>query len=171
MESGTPTSVKSRFRQPWREWIPTRVHVILGVMGFVTAIVAAIGSYKQFPSAWLAFFVFAQTFYLTGRGLADVIVLPHRIQRAIYYLLLPTISAAVVYEIYLLWGHMWIAVILGLIIGGMLHSLITYLLLPRITHEKPPDGPIDLHEERWRAPEPESIDTDWIRKRHPGTTI
>jgi hypothetical protein len=137
---------------PWQRLAPTPVHFVLGVMGFVVGIVAAIYSYKLLPSAWLALFVFAQAVYLVGRGLPDVIIKSLRLQRAIYYLLLPVFCSAILYIMYQPWGVMWVAVIVGLVAGSVLHWVVARLFLPDVARKEHPPEKINLHEERWREP-------------------
>jgi fatty acid desaturase len=112
------------------------VAAVFGALGFVFGLGAAIYGYSLLPSLALTVFVFAAVFYLVGRALPDVITEERKAQRAAYFTLLPAVGAVEVYAGYLLWGGMWLAVILGFVAGGVAQVLLGRALFPRVREEE-----------------------------------
>jgi hypothetical protein len=126
------------------------------LVGFVAGIVCAIAAYDREPSFLLAVFVFFTASFLIGRALPDVLTKPHPFRRALYLLLLPALCAGVLTGTYLLVHRMWLAVLVGVIVGRALHRLLGGLLFARIVAERPgwtrfgPPARDDAVPGRWR---------------------
>ncbi len=110
--------------------------VVASSVGILAGLTSAVYVYLQVRSLELAFFVFVQVSYLLGMGLVGVISSAHHIQRALYLLLLPVISVVVLAGVYNLWGHLWLAVIAGIIVGGLFHTLAGWAFFPQVKHEQ-----------------------------------
>lgn len=142
----------------WRARTPaTVVRLVVVPLGFAAGIAAAIYSHSLYPDGWLAFFVFAMVVYTFGWGLAQVLTHPKHVQRALYFALEPILSAGVLYASFQLGAPMWLAVILGFVAGGMLHTVFTWVLVPRVAAEE--GGAIPWYQRS--APQDEA----WSRER------
>ena len=73
-------------------WMPSLDQLALVLVGVITAFGAATYSYSQTQSLWLAGFIFILTAYIIGRGIASTLARPQRLQRAIFFALLPLAS-------------------------------------------------------------------------------
>src|SRR5690348_9149063 len=114
----------------------TLLRLVIVPLGVAAGIAAAMYTHSRYPDGWLAFFVFAMITYTFGWGLAQVVIRPHRVQRAVYFALEPVLSASVLFAALWLGTSMWLAVILGFVAGGMLHTVLSWALVPQITAEE-----------------------------------
>lgn len=130
-------------------WVPTRIEVALWLSGVVAGIVAALYSFARVPSWWLAIFVFVVISHTIGRGLSEVITKPYRLAHAVYYALFPVVGTAILVIAYDLWGEMWLAAVLGLVLGGVLQVALGSALLPeRASTRVIKDVPTEEKDER-----------------------
>ncbi|HEX8035997.1 MAG TPA: hypothetical protein VF510_19225 [Ktedonobacterales bacterium] len=139
----------------------TGLRLALVLAGFAVGIASAISVNNRYDDGWLAFFVFAMVVYTLGWGVAEVVTRTHRMKRALYFVLEPVASVAVLYGAYALWGRMWLAVILGFVVGGMLHSAITWLAMPRIAAEEAQAEKWDPHADREGTPASSDVARKW----------
>lgn len=114
----------------------TIVRLIVVPLGFAAGFAAAMYTQSLSHDGWLAFFVFAMVVYTFGWGLAQVLTRPQRVQRALYFAFEPLLSASVLYAAFQLGAPMWLAVLLGFVAGGMLHTILSWALLPQVTAEE-----------------------------------
>ena len=114
----------------------TVVRLVVVPLGFAAGFAAAIYSHSLYPDGWLAFFVFAMVVYTFGWGLAQVFTHPSPVRRALYFALEPLLSASVLYASFQLGAPMWLAVILGFVAGGMLHTVLSWALVPLVAAEE-----------------------------------
>ena len=75
-------------------WAPTPVHSVLGEIAPAVGLAAAVYGYTLFASLALAIVVFATVYYVVGRAAPDVITEAHKVQRTLYFALLPVIGTA-----------------------------------------------------------------------------
>ena len=106
---------------------------ILGVL------VAAVVAFRAWPSYTLSFFAFVMVVHVGARGLPDIITDPNKVQRALFFTLYPVSCTAVLYLTYLWWGRMWLAVLLGLVVGGLLNEAAGAILFPKVYREERED--------------------------------
>jgi hypothetical protein len=109
-----------------------KVHAAFGLLGFVAAMVGAFVAYDRTSSIALPIFVFFMTQFFVGRGLGDVVTDPHKVQRFVYFLLLPVLSSGIVWLSYQWWDLMWLSVILGLLIGPMVWTIVAMVAFSSI---------------------------------------
>ncbi len=114
----------------------TLLRLVVVLLGVAAGIAAAIYTHGRDPDGWLTFFVFAMVTYTFGWGLAQVITRLYRVQRALYFALEPVLSTSVLYAALRFGTPMWLAVILGFVAGGMLHTVLGWALLPQVTAEE-----------------------------------
>lgn len=109
---------------------------LFGLIGLAAGVVAAIMIYGR-TSSWAAvIFVFVLATYLIGRGIPDVITEPHRIRRALYFLVTPAVAAGVLFLSLRWWDRWWLAVLLALTVGAVLGAIISFVLFGRIAQEE-----------------------------------
>jgi predicted membrane channel-forming protein YqfA (hemolysin III family) len=149
-------------------WANSAVHALIGLIGVLTAIVLAIycyqatvGTYGPPSALWLSFFTFAMSAYILGHGLADLITEPHRLERVLYFALMPLIASACLYVAYQLWATVWLAVLCGLMVGGTVHGAITWLLMPEIARDERRGHRLNDREVRWSEPAPHDRVPEW----------
>jgi TIR domain len=117
----------------WKIQVGSGVFVFLALL---VAIPAAIYAYSVESSIWLSVFVAAMAMQIIGRGLSQVVTHPRKLQRGLYYSLLPLISTAILYLAYQAWDRWWLAVTLGLAGGVLLTGILAPLLFRRIHREE-----------------------------------
>lgn len=141
----------------------TGLHPAIILLGVAVAIAAGIYVRVRYADALLAFFVFVMVAYTLGWGLAEVITRPHRVPRALYFLLLPLTSVAVLVGAYASWEEMWLAVLLGFFAGGTIHTILGRLLLPRITFEETGPAVWNRDAQRQDIAASEDVMLKWLR--------
>ena len=109
-----------------------RVHAVFSLIGLVAAIGGVIWAYAASSSIALAIFVFLMTSSYIGRGLGDVATDPQKGRRFVYFTLQPVLAVGVLVLAYLLWGIMWLAVLLGFVLGLTLWQLVVIIFFPGI---------------------------------------
>jgi LytS/YehU family sensor histidine kinase len=117
-------------------WLPTPVHAALAPVGLIGGLGAALLTFSQTQSGWLAFFIFAVVTFLIARDVPDVMTQSDKVQRALYAALWPVASAVVLAVAYMVWHQMALAVIVGFILGRIAHAYIGAALFPRIMREE-----------------------------------
>lgn len=126
-------------RAPDRSERTKRVHAAFGFVGLLVAIAAAIFAYNETSSIALPIFVFIFVQAYIGRGLGDVATDPEKGKRFVYFTLQPVAAFGVLYLTYQWWGLMWLAAILGGVIGGALWALAGAVFFPKIQQEETED--------------------------------
>jgi len=94
-----------------------KVQRFLKPLGFVLAIAAAVFTYYKSESPPLCIFVFLIVLLVIAGRIGELIAYPGRIQRAIFGAVLPVVGIVTLYYAYQQWGNMWLAAVLGLVIG------------------------------------------------------
>jgi Putative bacterial sensory transduction regulator len=128
--------------QPARAPASSSLHMVRSVfalLGLVAAIGGAIWAYELESSVWLSAFVALMAMNLVARGAADLVTDPQKLRRAVYFVLQPAISTGVLVASYDAWERWWLAVLLGLIVGGAISQIVRALLLPKIHREETED--------------------------------
>lgn len=115
-------------------WVPTRAEVALGLSGVIAGIIAALYTFARVSSWWVALFVFVVISHTVGRGLSEVMAKPHRLAHLVYFALFPVVGTAILYIAYDLWGKLWLAVLLGLVFGGIFQVTLGASVLPERAH-------------------------------------
>ena len=144
----------------------TPLDAIFGGVGFIAGLAAAIYGYTLLPSLALALFVFAMVSYLVGRALPDLIAETRKVQRAVYFTLLPLFGTVTLYASYLLWESMWLAAILGFVGGGLVQTLLGWALFPKVRKEEAAED-LDragIRPEEWGESSPD--DLGWRGRIH-----
>lgn len=126
-------------RRPTADPRTKRIRAVFNLLAWIGAIAAAFYAYRWISSYALAIFVFLMVMHIVGRGIPDVITDPNKIQRVLFFALYPAICAALVYFTYQWWGRMWLAVILGLVLGAIFNGLAGAVLFPRVYREEQED--------------------------------
>jgi hypothetical protein len=127
-------------RSPDRPEHIKRVHAGFGLVGFLVAVAAAVYGYNESSSIALAIFLFLVIQGYIGRGLGDVATDPEKGKRLVYFTLQPVGAVGVLVVAYQWWGIMWLAAVLGLVVGGILWALVGTLLFPKIAEEETKDS-------------------------------
>jgi hypothetical protein len=122
---------------------------------------ATVGNYGPPSALWLSFFTFAMSAYLLGHGLADLITEPHRLQRVLYFALMPFIASACLYVAYQLWTTVWLAVLCGLMVGSAVHGAIAWLLMPAIARDERRGRRLNDRDDRWSERSPNNSVPEW----------
>jgi hypothetical protein len=115
------------------------VRAVFGLLAWAGAAVAAFYAYDRAGSVWLSVFVGLMVLQLVGRGVADVITDPRKLQRTLYFLLGPALATAVLYGAYEAWKTWWLAFVLALVVGGILNLILASRLFPDIHREETED--------------------------------
>ena len=118
---------------------PATVQPLVGFLSFVAAVATAVYAYSVEGSIWLSLFVALWAVQLTGRAAPAVAAKPDKLRRALYFLLLPALATAILAAAYALWGHWWLAALLGVGGGLALHTALAPRLFPGIHREETPD--------------------------------
>jgi uncharacterized membrane protein YfcA len=126
-----------------------RIRMVFGLVAWIGGVAAGVYIYNRVSSWILGVFTFFMLVHIVGRGIPDVITDPHKIQRALFFTLLPVASTGVLYFTYRWWDRMWLSVLLGLIVGGTLNTVVGALLFPRIFQEEQEDSQQRM-EEAWQ---------------------
>ena len=126
-------------RRPAVDQRTRRIRTVFNLLAWIGAIPAVIFAYRAMPSYALAVFVFLMVLHVVARGIPDVITDPKKIQRVVFFALYPAICSAVLYFTYQWWGRMWLAVILGLVLGAILNGLAGAALFPQVHQEEQED--------------------------------
>jgi hypothetical protein len=127
-----------------------RIHAIFGALGLLTGLVGGFIAYDRTSSIALPIFVFLVVTNFVSRGLGDVVTDPHKVPRLLFFGIPVVVMSGTLYLTYRWWGLMWLAALLGIVVGGLLASLITTLLFPRIAEEERIDTESRMREELHR---------------------
>ena len=131
-----------------REERNKKLRAVFGLVALVVGIVAAIFAYRWMPSYTLAFFALVMVVHVVARGIPDVITDPQKVQRILFFALYPAICSGVLYFTYQRWNRMWLAVLLGLIVGGILNTIAGATLFPQVFKEEEEDNRRRMEEAR-----------------------
>lgn len=126
-------------RSPDRPEHVKRVHAGFGLLGFGLGVAAAVYGYNESSSIALAIFLFLVVQGYIARGLGDVATDPQKGKRFVYFTLQPLVAVGVLVLTYQWWGIMWLAVVLGLVVGAILWGLVGTVLFPKIAEEETED--------------------------------
>lgn len=140
--------------------------VVLILTGSLAGFAAALWSYMLTPSLWLAGFGFVMSYYLIARGGVSAIGRPRKLERLVFYALLPAIGAAILGLVVLAGGPLWLAVALGVIAGSLGQNFIGRLLIPAIAVEEGATSLVQrwLRPETWGTPGPDDFVPPWMRR-------
>ena len=129
-------------RRPTRKGVSAgtkTVRVVFGLLAWAGAVVAAFYAYDRAGSVWLSVFVGLMVLQVVGRGAADVITDPKKVQRTLYFLLGPALATAVLYGAYEAWKTWWLAFVLAIVVGAILNLILASRLFPDIHREETED--------------------------------
>lgn len=101
-----------------------RVHGVFFVLAFVLGGAAALYAYAWTGSIALPIFLFGMVQFYVGRGLGDVATDQDKLRRLVYFSLLPLTSTALLWATYHVTGLMWLAAIVGFVLGVVLWNVI-----------------------------------------------
>lgn len=116
------------------------VRTLFGFLALVAAVGGAIYAYTLEGSVWLSLFVAVFAVHLVGRAGADLVTDPDKLQRALYFLLLPALATAVLATTHALWETWWLSTLLGLVGGIVLNAILAPRLFPRVHREETLDS-------------------------------
>lgn len=133
---GRPSFRRSRQRDEHVK----RVHAVFGLIGFIVGIAAAVYAYSETSSIMLAIFLVLVIQNYIGRGLGDVVTDPEKVKRFIYFTMQPLLAGGILWLTYQWWDKMWLAAILGFVVGAFLWAILGALLFPRIAEEEQQDN-------------------------------
>jgi hypothetical protein len=117
-------------------WPPSTADIFFLLAGAIAGIAAAAYAYDRSLSLPLALFVGAMVMYVVGAGPLLVLDRPHPLQHVVFVALLPVTNGAVLVAANALWENDWIALLAGIVLGGVLHRMIGRLFLPAIADEE-----------------------------------
>jgi len=116
------------------------IKTLLAVTGFVGAIIAGVYTYMTTSDWALVIYAFVIVSYLVGRGLGDVLTEPHKTKRTMFFAIPALTATGVLYVTHAWWGMWWLAVLLGLVVGGaLIGGVLSTVLFPGIAKEEAED--------------------------------
>jgi hypothetical protein len=129
----------ARGRASRREKHAERVHNIFGVIGLVVGLAGAAAAVVLTGSWFLGAFVLLLALSYIGRGAGDLVTDPNKVQRFVYFTLQPALCVGLLVVAYQLWERMWLATLLGYLVGSLLWVIVATLAFPKVTTEEAAD--------------------------------
>lgn len=136
-------------RWPW-----DRFRTVSGVFAAIGALATAVIVHRWLGSWWLDLFVFTEVNYVVGRAVPDLVTEPERWRRGVFFALGPILSTAVLLVAWGLSERMWVAVVVGLVVGPVLRTAAGLVGLRDILADETARdlGLVDVAEPADRAP-------------------
>jgi hypothetical protein len=128
---GNSTSAKERDHCP-----PSAADILFLLTGAIAGAATGVYAYDRTSSLPLSLFIFAMVMYVVGAGPLHVLGKPHAVQHIVFVVLLPVASGVLFSAANTLWGNEWIALLVGIVLGGTLHRAIARITLPAIAEEE-----------------------------------
>lgn len=117
-----------------------KVRARFALLALPLAVLAGVVAWERSGSIALGLFVFVMANYIVSRGVADVVTDAHKVRRALYFLLAPSLSTIVLVLAWWQWQIVWLAVVLGFFGGLVFHGLLAPRLFPGIHQEEAQDS-------------------------------
>ena len=132
--AGTPIR-----RSPNRDARAVRIHAVFSLLGVLAGAGAAYLAWQQVGSVALTIFAFLAANYFVARGLGDVVTDDQKVKRFVFFLMPVLIDSALIYLTYQWWGLMWLAVLVGFLVGTVVWAVVASLAFADIQSEEDAD--------------------------------
>jgi hypothetical protein len=109
-----------------------RVLKITRPTGFIGGLAAGVWTFIESRSVSLAIYVFLIVLLVVGARLGEIITARYKLQRTLFALVLPVVSAVVLYFVYQASEIMWLSVVVGLIAGIVVSMLAGAFVFPTV---------------------------------------
>jgi hypothetical protein len=115
------------------------VHAVFSLIGLLAGAGAAFVAWEMSETISLPIFAFFAVNYLVGRGVGDLVTDDKKIKRFAFFFLPVVIDSVLLYLTYQWWGLMWLAVIVGFVLGAAVWAPVAVLAFADINEEEQRD--------------------------------
>jgi hypothetical protein len=133
-KAGTPIR-----RRPNREAREVKIHAVFNLIGVLTGAGAAYLAWDRAGSIALSVFAFFATNYFVGRGIGDLVTDDKKVKRFFFFLLPVVIDSVLIYLTYQWWDTMWLAVLIGFLVGATVWAPLAVTAFADIQNEEQAD--------------------------------